>query len=73
MENRINYNFVITGGLVVIILGFIGLNSDAINSEWDTAIKIFQSIGYFSLGIGVLRKKKQEKELMKIELPHNSY
>lgn len=73
MENRINYNFVITGGLALIILGFVGLYSDLISSEWATVIKILQSIGYFSLGIGVHRKKKQEKELMKIELPHNSY
>ncbi|MEP2447183.1 MAG: alpha/beta fold hydrolase [Balneola sp.] len=65
MENRINYNYVIIGGLVLIILGFIGLNSDAINSEWDTAIQIFQSIGYLSLGLGVLRKKRSEKEFEK--------
>lgn len=73
MEKRINYNYVIIGGLVLIILGFIGLNSEAISQEWDTAIKIFQSIGYFSLGIGVFRKKKSEKEIMKIELPQKSY
>jgi hypothetical protein len=73
MEKRINYNYVIIGGLVLIILGFIGLNSDLISSDWDTAIQVLQSIGYFSLGIGVFRKKKREKEIMKIELPQESY
>lgn len=73
MEKKINYNYVIIGGLVLIILGFIALNSNTISPEWDTVIQIFQSIGYFSLGIGVHRKKKLEKELMKTELPHNSY
>ncbi|MFY0698845.1 MAG: alpha/beta hydrolase [Balneola sp.] len=62
MENRINYNYVITGGLLLIILGFIGLNS-----EWDTTIQIFQSLGYLSLGLGVLRKKRSEKELEKVK------
>lgn len=61
MENRINYNYVIVCGLTLIILGFVGLYSELISTEWETYIKIFQSIGYFSLGIGVLRKKKMEK------------
>jgi dienelactone hydrolase len=65
MENRINYNYVIIGGLLLIVLGFIGLNSDVISSEWDTTIQIFQSIGYLSLGLGVLRKKRSEKEFDK--------
>jgi|GEM_PF-7053749 NADH:ubiquinone oxidoreductase subunit K len=73
MENIINYNYVITVGLVLIVLGFVGLNSNAVSPEWDIVIKIFQSVGYFTLGIGVFRKKKLEKELMKIELLHKSY
>ncbi len=73
MENIINYSYVITVGLVLIVLGFVGLNSNAVSPEWDIVIKIFQSVGYFTLGIGVFRKKKLEKELMKIELLHKSY
>jgi|TARA_R110001599_G_scaffold69410_2_gene195224 hypothetical protein len=73
MEKRIKYNYVIIGSLVLIVLGFVGLNSDAVSPEWDIVIKIFQSVGYFSLGIAVFRKKKLEKELMKIELSRKSY
>ncbi len=65
MEIRINYNYVIIGGLLLIVLGFIGLNSDVAKSEWGAVIQIFQSIGYLLLGIGVLRKKRSEKELEK--------
>ncbi len=61
MEKRINYNYVIITGLILIIAGFIGLYSGLEDTKWETPIQIFQSIGYFGLGIGILRKKRLEK------------
>lgn len=65
MEKKINYNYIIIAGIALIIAGYITLYAGFISSEWKTTIQIFQSLGFFALGIGVLRKQRLEKNLEK--------